>query len=434
MNNSPGQNMGSQNMGSYEKDRELARHGDPEVRAALAARQDIRPEIIYFLAEDSSPQVRRAIAANASAPRQADLVLAHDGNEQVRTDLVEKIAKVVPNLSADEQDKLRNSTYEALDVLARDQATRVRRIIADTLKDVADAPAELINRLAKDTEAVVANPVLEFSPVLTDEVLLEIIESGAAAGGLGAISRRSEVNEGVAGAIAATDDVEAIADLLSNPSAQLREEILDDLIERAPAIELWHAPLATRPKLPVNAAQRLAHFLADNLLETLQSREDLDAETLNAVKAVVQRRIGKDGSAEMKDEYIGPIVDYAQVESLLEMARKLYDSGKLDDKMVGKSMHASDYEFALAALTVRSELPLKVVRKIFSAHSAKGVVAVSWKAGLPMRLAYYMQQRMAHIMPSEIIKAKKGKKYPLSDDEMKWQLEFFSDLSGKHDK
>ena len=54
---------------------------------------------------------------------------------------------------------------------------------------------EIIKGLALDDELVVSGPVLEFSPVLTDDDLLEIIEKGPVKGGLGAIARRSRVNE-----------------------------------------------------------------------------------------------------------------------------------------------------------------------------------------------------------------------------------------------
>ena len=35
-------------------------------------------------------------------------------------------------------------TYEALEILARDQVTRVRQILSEALKDVANAPPEVI--------------------------------------------------------------------------------------------------------------------------------------------------------------------------------------------------------------------------------------------------------------------------------------------------
>ena len=411
---------------SYEETKKLARHGDAEARKALAARKDTEPEILVFLAGDSAPEVRRTIAANQSTPRQADLVLAKDADEEVRTGLAEKIAKVAPGLSASEKDQVRKAAHETLEVLARDQLTRVRQILSEALKDVADVPPEIIKGLARDEELVVSGPVLEFSPVLTDDDLLEIIEKGPAKGGLGAIARRSRVNENVTDALADTDDDEAIADLLSNPSAQLREETLDGLIDRAESVELWHAPLAGRPTLPGGAAVRLANFLADNLLDVLKQRQDLDAETLEAVKSVVHRRIGDDDT-----EGNGSDQDFLSTESPVGVAERLFKAGRLDLKVIERALNANDFGFVLAALIVRSEQPEAAVKEIFSTHSVKGIVALAWKAKLSMKAAVLMQQRMARIAPTEMLEAAEGNEFPLSEDEMNWQLEFFRNRSGK---
>ncbi|MCH7486261.1 MAG: DUF2336 domain-containing protein [Proteobacteria bacterium] len=410
---------------SYEEAKKLARHGDAEARNVLAARKDIEPEILVFLAGDTTPEVRRTIAANQATPRQADLILAKDSDEAVRTGLAEKIAKVAPGLSASEKDQVRKAAHETLEVLARDQLTRVRQILAEALKDVADAPPEIIKGLALDEELVVSGPVLEFSPVLTDDDLLEIIEKGPAKGGLGTIARRSRVNESVADALADSDDDEAIADLLSNPSAQLREETLDVLIERAQSVELWHAPLAGRPHLPGGAAVRLATFLADNLLDILERRQDLDAETIEAVKSVVHRRIGGDAP-----EGKGGELDFLLSEAPIGVAERLFKAGRLDLKVIERALNANDFGFVLAALVVRSGQPEAVVKEIFSTHHVKGIVALAWKAKLSMKLAVLMQQRMARTAPTEILKAAEGNEFPLGDDEMNWQLEFFSSRSG----
>ena len=65
---------------SYADAKELARSKDVSERAALAEREDLAGELLYFLAEDDDPEVRRAVAANAAAPRQTDLLLARDQN------------------------------------------------------------------------------------------------------------------------------------------------------------------------------------------------------------------------------------------------------------------------------------------------------------------------------------------------------------------
>ena len=63
---------------NYTDAKELARSKDVSVRAALAEREDLAGELLYFLAEDDDPEVRRAVAANAAAPRQTDLLLAQE--------------------------------------------------------------------------------------------------------------------------------------------------------------------------------------------------------------------------------------------------------------------------------------------------------------------------------------------------------------------
>jgi len=278
------------------------------------------------------------VAKNLSAPRQTDVLLANDDDADVRGDLAAKISRIAPGLSADEQDKARYATYEALETLAKDQITKVRGILSEALKDIADAPPDVIKTLAMDTKIKVSGPVLEFSPVLSDHDLLEIIESGPANGGLSAISKRIEVSESISDAIIVTDDVSAIADLLSNDSAQILEATLDDLIERAPDIDLWHAPLVGRPKLPDGAASRLASFLAANLLEVLQERADMDSDALDAVKAVVHQRLGGDGGGIGDAESSSQ--DFLKMELPLEMVRRLYSARKLDSNVIGKALSA----------------------------------------------------------------------------------------------
>ncbi len=398
---------------SYEQEKELARAPDSEARRRLAAREDLRPEIMYYLAEDSDPEVRQAIAENVSTPAQANLLLASDQDERVRASLAEKVARLAPGLTADEQDRLRRMTYQALELLVRDQMTVVRQVVAEALKDVAQAPPEVIRRLARDVELVVAAPVLEHSPVLGDDDLLDIINSGPIQGAVSAISRRRQVSAPVCDAIAETDDVDAIANLLANPSAQIREETLDSIIERAPDYEPWHAPLVRRPRLSARAAARLARFVAESLLEVLQEREDLDEATAAAVAETVNRRL----EPRLEPRRPG--------EDALAAARRLHEQDALDEAIVLQALQGSDREFVKAALAVRAKLPLAVVEKAATTRSAKGVTALAWKAGLSMEAAVQLQAKLALIPPPDLLTAKNADAYPLAPDEMEWQIQLF---------
>ena len=67
------------------------------------------------------------------------------------------------------------------------------------------------------------------------------------------------------------------------------------------------------------------------------------------------------------------------------------------------------------------------MREIFSSHSAKGIVSVVWKSGLGMDMAVQVQRRMAGIAPEEFLEGKPGDDFPLTKDEMEWQLTYFTE-------
>jgi len=408
---------------TYEEARELARHEDTSVRRELADRGDTKPEILYFLTDDPSPEVRSAIAKNKATPHQADLRLAKDADENVRSDLAAKIARLAPHLNSDDQDKVQSLANEALEILTRDQVTRVRQIISETLKDVADAPPEVIRTLAWDAEIIVSGPVLEFSPVLTDDDLLKIITHGAATGKLNAISRRQNVPEPIVDALVDTSNIEAIGLLLGNRSAQIREETLDRVIERAADIESWHSPLVARPLLSMGAAKKLAAFVAQNLLKELTSRKDFAPEVIAEIKAVVNKRLeNPDAPANAEDSETPLEAAYAEVQKLASVD-ELHESSILAAAKKGKR------EFVIAALALRCEMRPISMEKVFRNQNAKGIAAACWKSGLTAKSAEIMQRDVADILAEKIQAAVAGNAYALSEDDLEWQLEIIADPS-----
>ncbi|WP_413207253.1 DUF2336 domain-containing protein [Rhodospirillum sp. A1_3_36] len=407
----------------YEEARELANHGDVEVRRALAQRDDMVPEILYYLAEDPDPDVRRAIADNSAAPSHADEILADDDDLGVRLTLAQKIAALAPGLSDNEKDRVRRHTYQALARLARDQIPRVRSILSDALKHVANAPPALIRKLARDVEVAVSAPVLEFSPVLTDADLLAVIRDQPGSGRLSAIAKRVGLNTTVTDAIAATDDLTAITDMLTNHGAQIREETLDAIIDRSQGIPEWQDPLVHRPRLHSDAARRLAVFVADNLLEALLLRKDLEPAAAVAVAEVVRKRLGGNvGEDAMVD--FGP--------SWRDDLRVAYTScltkqteGSLDETELATMMLHEGDTTAIAALGVMAGITPFAVAAAVNAGSPKGVVAVAWKAGLSPDFAVHLQIKLAKIPPDDVLEPTAEGGWPLSETAMEWQVEMF---------
>ncbi|MFN3075750.1 MAG: DUF2336 domain-containing protein [Alphaproteobacteria bacterium] len=434
---------------SYEQAREVAADEDPAVRRELASRRDVVPEILYYLAEDTDPSVRRTIAENLATPAKAHMVLVSDQDEEVRARLASRIARLAPGLSTDDQDRVRRITYQVLDHLARDQAVRVRQIVSETLKDVADAPPEVILRLARDVEAVVSTPILEFSPVLSDEDLVGIIESVAVTpAALTAISRRGRVAEQVSDAIVFTDDEDAIAALLANPSAQIREDTLDRLVERAPDRQSWHAPLVHRPTLTGRVAIRLARFVADSLLDVLTRRHDLDPILLEEVSRVVRSRLEEEALRQQAEPLPPPernlpnlwateedeteTEDEAaswrrEVIEAYENAKVLLARGALTEKELSGALKTGEEMFVAVGLAVLAGVAPAMVMAILDSRSAKGILALTWKAGLSAAFAAKLQVTLAQIAPAAVLRPTEDGGYPLEESDMEWQLEMFEE-------
>ncbi len=396
---------------NYEEAKSMASDTKASVRRKLAKRDDVQPELLYFLAADAEPEIRREIAANTATPVQADAILASDSDDETRCQVAGKIATLAPAMTDEEREKVGEIVTDILKTLANDQLGRVRKVLSEALKGADNISPEIIERLARDEDLDVAGPVLEASPLLNDELLVEIIRSSPVQGALSAISHRSAVGENVSDAIIDADDGAAITELLKNDSAQIREETLDDLIERADDKPDWHAPLVGRPKPSSNAVRHLADFVTEFLLEDLQNRADMDPETAKTLSATVRERLEDEGADSGGDE---------------NRALDMFADGMLDEKAIDTALSKGDRSFVISALALKSGESSQIIQKVVSMASAKGIVSLAWKAGLSMTLAVQLQLRLARVAPDGVLKAAKGKAYPMSEDDMEFQLEFFA--------
>jgi len=271
----------------------------------------------------------------------------------------------------------------------------------------------LVKQLSKDVKLAVCGPILQFSPLLTDDDLLEIIRSDTVQGALNSIAKRENIGERPVDAIVEKGDESAISDLLTNPSAQIREETLDRIIDEAPARQTWHRPLVRRPNLSHRSVRRVAQFVTASLLTELEALHDMDPETTREVALRVSERLTSDGLNE---------------NGLPEdRANNLYEAGKLDDDAIVAAIERGDRTFIFHALALKTGIPSESISHIMMAQSAKVLVAVCWRAGLAMRTAYQMQIKIATIPTVDLVSARDGIYYPFSGGEMREALRLWSD-------
>ncbi len=411
--------LGHAAVGTLPEDRAklLARHPDPAVRLGVAAAPETAPELLYFLARDPAVEVRQAVAAHPRTPRQADLLLALDETAPVRERIARKVTSQIGGIDRQGAAQLWQLTISVLEALARDDIPQVRQLIAEAARGIADLPPAMMTALGRDRVADVAVPALGFAGRIADEDLVEIVVHAPDPRVVGAVARRPAIGSRVVDAVVESGDNAAITALLNNHGAAIAPATLERLVELAPPIEAWHEPLVKRPSLTQAAALKLASFVAQKLVKYLQGRPELPPETGGTITMVVRhRQIAPPAPAAPEDP-----------EAPLARARRHYAAGTLNEDLVVESL-GSDTDFVIAALALRSRLQPAVVNKILTSHSAKGLTALAWKAGFSMRLAFQLQLRVAHLPPKARLSAAPGGIFPLSAEEMDWQLDFFGTL------
>ncbi len=400
---------------TYEEARDYLAREEPEIKAALAKREDVRPEILYYLARDESPEIRRSIAANPSTPVKADALLVGDSDDEVRCELARKISRLLPDLDPGTRTRLREEMIALLERLAADQLPRVRQIIAEEIKQARNVPHHLVKQLAQDVELVVCAPILEYSPLLNDDDLREIIAGTTVSGALEAISRRAQVSEDVSDAIASTLDVPAVAALLANPSAQIREETLDRIIDQAEEIEAWHQPMVMRPELSIRAMRRIAGFVASSLVNVMIERHGIEDDFADELLKKVRERIASEPVAEPDPDHADPRKEIAE----------LFDAGALDDTALGEALDQKRRRFVILALARLARIEAELVTTILDTKNGVVITALTWKAGLAMRTALRLQRELARVPPDKLVNARNGVDYPFTPEEMAESLSPF---------
>ena len=379
----------------------------------LACQTDAGADVLGYLAAHGLPATRRAVAANIAAPEQANRLLCEDEDDDVRGELARKIARLMPDLSREEAVHVRDIAIELLEKLARDQVPRVRAILADEIKHLYCVPKSVVDRLARDIEQIVAAPILEYSPLLSDADLVEIIAGAEAEHALRVIARRRPLSSEVSDVIVGSLDIPAVATLLANPRAAIRERTLEELVESAESIEELHAPLTLRSDLSLRTIRRLASFVGTVLLESLAARSGIDEATSIFLNRRPRTRL-KEG-----DGRKSAVTDAVQIVSLA------VDRGYLNGEFVEELAEGANKEAVIVALATMAGVPQQTVRRIVDARSAKAIVALVWRARLSMRVAFKIQVFVMRLAPNECLAARHGKDFPLSEDEMRWQLDYF---------
>ncbi len=270
-------------------------------------------------------------------------------------------------------DEDRDVAHEILRVMAADAAALVRRALAVTLKSSAVLPHDLALKLAHDVESV-ATPVLTFSPVFTDEDLIEIIRFSGPVRQI-AIAKRSSLSEAVTAAMVEHGSEAAVTAACANDNASFSEASLQKAISRFASSQDLLAAVAYRRVLPLSVAERLVNLVGEQLRDHLVNHHGIAPET--AVQIAVGAR--ERATIDLVDE-AGRTADVEQFVS------HLAGQGRLNASMLLRALahgHMTFFEWGVAEL---AKVPHHRTWLMIHDAGPLGLRAIYDRAGLPSRL------------------------------------------------
>jgi hypothetical protein len=389
-------------------------------RVRQGACETTSPDILYQLACDPSVTVRASLALNPALPDEVTAILKADTDIRVRTILSRRLAALTPALPDETRQQVQKDAVAALTAMVAEAALRVRGSISEAVRDMPDGPREIILRLAHDPAIMVCEPVILFSPMLTQEDLVVLIASGPPPTTVQAVANRPRIGTAVSDAIVGSADPAAICALLRNHTAQIREATLDALAAQSEEQTDWQEPLVRRPHLPVRAQRMLAEIVTGHLLDVLAARDDLDPKVGTMLRSVLERSTqdrfdpsrDRPGSADLNTT------------TALTRAQALLQSGQLDDRAILDALRRNADLEASAMLAVKGGVTVPVIDRACGLRSAKAVVSLAWKAGFSAQTAVILQTMLARLAPGEVLRPGPDARFPLTEDEMRWQLAF----------
>jgi uncharacterized protein (DUF2336 family) len=263
----------------------------------------------------------------------------------------------------------RKIAEEIFRLMVRDAEVRVREALAQNLKRSRDVPHEVALALAKDTDRV-AEPILKYSEVLTDDDLVEIVRTQGPAKQI-AVAGRSSVSEKVSATLVDTRNEAVVQTLVANPGAAISEKSLQQVVDDFGGREGIQAAMVHRPKLPVTVAERLVTLVSEKLRTELVKRHELPAE------------LATDLLLRSRERAVIGISSEAEEQDVLTLVRQMHQNGRLTPSIVLRAAVMGDMTFFEAAMAELSGVSLANARVLIHDEGQLGLQALFNKARLP---------------------------------------------------
>lgn len=270
-------------------------------------------------------------------------------------------------------DTQRAFAEEIIAILAQDAADQVRRTLAVALRNSPRLPRDVALKLAKDVETV-ALPILQYSPSLTDQDLIELIQAVETTRQV-AIASRERINPQVCETIAGLAAPEAVSVLARNRGASWTNKAYDKSLSRFSDNEDVKTALISREHIPVHVAEKLVSLVSGQAFDMLVNRHELPAQLAIDLAAGARERATID------------LVEQAdRSQDMGYFVHQLDLNGRLTNSLIMRALCLGQMKFVEHALAELAGVTHGKAWLMIHDAGPRGLAVIFDRAGLPRKL------------------------------------------------
>lgn len=294
-------------------------------------------------------------------------VLEH-GSEEKRAEALRKITALFlegADHFSDEHVRLFDDIFV---MLIAEIESKARQELARRIAPLGNSPAEVIRRLAKDDDILVAGPVLSQSPRLLTSDLVDIASSKGSEH-LYAISSRPRIETQVTDILVRRGDANVKRKLASNNGAQISEMGFTTLLRSAEHDSVLAETVALRSDIP----DHMFRDLVARATEVVQRRLLASArpETQAEIRRVLARVAGEVGSSTTSRDF----------SAAQQRIKAIADAGDLNETKLAVIAQSRVYDDTIAALSALTMVPVDVIDRLMNGERPDPILILCKAAG-----------------------------------------------------
>lgn len=294
--------------------------------------------------------------------------LLADPSPAARADIAAKLGQQLTDAKLAESELM--LAQDIVRHMAHDLAVQVRASLAVSVKKAKNLPHDVALRLARDVEQV-SLPVLEYSKVLSEDDLVEIVKTQSPEK-QEAIAKREDVSEKIATVLVDEGGEKVVSALLSNKAAKVTDAALEKAAIKYEASPQIQESLVKREHLPLAVAERLVSKVSDALKDHLMRHHELPGDVVAdmIMQSREQATAGLLGATKKSDD-------------IEQLVTQLKANGRLTPSLIIRGLCVGDVPFFEWSMAALAGIGINNARVLIHDAGKLGLKSLYDKTGLP---------------------------------------------------